>query len=255
MKELQLNPAACSAKRLLAAWRVLIGVWSPGHWDIPVTALKNYTKFIPPPPNPWLDVNKPPKGAPPAEVKAAEDDQAAKRRRKVAPRHLVRHVLRARINAAQSLSKFLSEIKRSDGDVRASAHLATRFGASTGTGITFCNGTGAAGMTPGCSAASQFLPVDGPTGTRSAKEVIKYLKEHGAQIRNLDDVGEGDWAAEHLSSGDEGVEVSDSYIFVSICWHSRNSCFDRMKRKLLSKYNLFPLDRISCVAGSGLPHS
>lgn len=211
----------CSAKRLLAAWRVLIGVWSPRRWDIPAASLKNYTKFVPPPPNPWLDVNKPPKDAPPPpEVNPTEEDKAAKRRRKVASRHLVRHVLRARINAAQSLSKFLSEIKHSDGKVRASAHLAARFGSSStafynGNSTRVSNGELAKVSTATCL----LLPVDGPTGTRSAKEVIRYLKDHGAQIGNLDDVGEGDWAAEHLSSGEDGAEVShlDIFVFLSVC--------------------------------------
>jgi len=208
------------AKRLLAAWRVLIGVWSPRRWDVPVASLKNYTKFVPPPPNPWLDVNKPPKDAPPlAEVKPMEEGKAAKRRRKVASRHLVRHVLRARINAAQSFSKFLSEIKRSDGKVRASAHLAARFGSSS-TAFYSGNSTQVSnGELAKASTACQLLPVDGPTGTRSAKEVIRYLRDHGAQISNLDDVGEGDWAAEHLSSGDEGAEdeeeVEEQVHFVS----------------------------------------
>lgn len=242
--------ATCSAKRLLAAWRVLIGVWGPRDWDIPVASLKNYTKFIPPPPNPWLDVNKPPKDAPPAEVKPAEESKPMQPVRQVASRHLVRHVLRARINAAHSLSKFLLEIKHSNGDVCASAHLAARFNSST----MFYNGDGAQAPcgegVKTCPPAYQFLPVNGPTRTRSAKEVIMYLKDHGAQIGNLDDVGEGDWAAEHLSSGDEGAEVSDSDC---PCIPLRTLTFtgfylDRMKRKLRSKSILFPLGRISLAA-------
>lgn len=192
---------------MIAAWRVLIGVWGPRDWDLPIASLKTYTKFTPPPPNPWLDVNKPPKDAPPpppAESNpTAEETKLSKPKRKVASRHLVRHVLRARISASQSLSKFLAEINRSGGDVRASAHLAARYSTSYG---------GASDVAKTAQESSQFLPVDGPTGVRSAREVVRYLKEHGAQIGDLDNASEGDWAAEHLSSGDEGGEVRRSYL-------------------------------------------
>lgn len=221
----------CSAKRLIAAWRVLIGVWGPRYWDLPVSSLKTYTKFIPPPPNPWLDVNKPPKDVKPASTSsetsskhsvtaAAKDVQtkpSEQQKRKIASRHLVRHVLRARISAAQSLSEFLAEVNHSDGDVRASAHLAARYPSS----IAFYDTNGkqtssAAGdLSKTGTAVYQFLPVDGPTKTRSAREVIKYLKDNGALIGGLDQIGEGDWAAEHLTSGDEGAEVRRSLLCLS----------------------------------------
>lgn len=172
-------------------------------------------------------MNKPPKDATPApslsdsapapkassKAVKADKSKSKTKRNKIASRHLVRHVLRARISASQSLSRFLAEIQRSDGDVRASAYLAARYPSS----IAFHDGngeqasTGASGeITHVGPAAYQFLPVNGPTKKRYAKEVVKYLKDHGAQIGDLDHVGEGDWAAELLSSGDEGTNVRET---------------------------------------------
>lgn len=201
-----------SAKRLLAAWRVLVGVWGPRTWDLPTSLLKNYTTFVPPKPNPWLDANKPvkeetgPTDASTDAPKTKTEKKVAEKKedlaKKVPSRALVRHVLRARIVASQSLSAFLAEVEKSGEDVPASSHLASQFGSS----ISFYEASGAQGepSAPTTPGLYKFLPTDGPIGTRSAKEVMKYLRDHGAHIEQLDTASEGDWAAVALSSGDEG---------------------------------------------------
>ncbi|KAF8322176.1 hypothetical protein DL93DRAFT_2072008 [Clavulina sp. PMI_390] len=218
------------AKRLIAAWRVLIGVWGPRAWDMPAASLEKVTKFVPPPPNPWLDVNKPPKEAPPTDAngnpdvkpvvkKPKEAAPKAPKKKKIASRHLVRHVLRARVRASQSLSLFLEEIAHSDGDVRASAHLAALYPSS----IAFYDVNGEQQDHPSISvvtdetpangvkvSGSQFLmSAQGPTKVRAAREVMHYLKEHGARVGALMDgaggsgMGEGAWAAAEASSGED----------------------------------------------------
>ena len=44
-----------SAKRLVAAWRVLVGVWAPKHWDLALPALTPYTVPRVPAESAWID--------------------------------------------------------------------------------------------------------------------------------------------------------------------------------------------------------
>lgn len=117
------------------------------------------------------------------------------KRRRLPSRRLIRHVLRARVVASRSLASFLAEVERSGQNVRASKHLAKRFGGS---------------LDPepqgDISGDGSFLAVNGPQGWRSSREVIAFLRSQGAQIAALDEEDEGDWAAGGLSSGDEGAE-------------------------------------------------
>jgi len=46
------------AKRLIAAWRILVGVWAPKQWDLSLAALSQYTTPETPPDNPWIDRQK-----------------------------------------------------------------------------------------------------------------------------------------------------------------------------------------------------
>ncbi|KAF9520307.1 hypothetical protein BS47DRAFT_1335910 [Hydnum rufescens UP504] len=195
------------AKRLVAAWRVLIGVWGPREWDLSLSALGTYTKVEPPPPNPWLDQNKP-RTPPPDLTKAQSGEPSAtasaptpaaaptpKPRKRLPSRRLIRHVLRARLNASQALATFLAEVERSGQNVRASLYLAKQFDGSYDTEPSEPQG-GELG----------FLMSDGPQGWRGSREVITFLRSQGARIAALQEQDEGDWAAGQLSSGDEGVE-------------------------------------------------
>ncbi|KAF8326546.1 uncharacterized protein EI90DRAFT_2999108 [Cantharellus anzutake] len=199
-------------KRVLAAWRILIGVWGPRKWDLSLTALKAYTKVEPPPPNPWLDQykeKKPPaagdSGSDPSQPPAPKKAKvvlgpAPKRRKRPSSRHLIRHVLRARLKAIQSLASFLGDVERSNGRVRASVHLAERFNS-------------ASDFSPLAEEDSKddgtFLAVDGPKGWRHGNEVLAYLRSKGARI-GPPPTEESEWVAEGLSSGDEGEGEDDA---------------------------------------------
>jgi len=196
-----------SAKRLVAAWRVLIGVWGPREWDLSLSALSTYTKVEPPPPNPWLDQNKPQTPTPdPTRAQSGEPSATAstptpaaaptpKPRKRLPSRRLIRHVLRARLNASQGLATFLAEVERSGQNVRASLHLAKQL-------------DGSYDMESSDPQDDElgFLMTDGPQGWRGSREVIAFLRSQGAKIVALKEEDEGDWAAGQLSSGDEGVE-------------------------------------------------
>ncbi|KAG8743994.1 hypothetical protein FRC12_014918, partial [Ceratobasidium sp. 428] len=48
------------AKRFMAAWRVLIGVWGPKRWDLSLTAVEPWTKPRERPPNEWIQQTQKP---------------------------------------------------------------------------------------------------------------------------------------------------------------------------------------------------
>jgi glycerol-3-phosphate O-acyltransferase / dihydroxyacetone phosphate acyltransferase len=185
----------------------LIGVWGPREWDLSLSALSTYTKVEPPPPNPWLDQNKPRMPTPdPTKAQSGEPSATAsaptpaaaptpKPRKRLPSRRLIRHVLRARLNASQALATFLAEVERSGQNVRASLHLAKQFDGPYNTEPSEPQ-DGELG----------FLIPDGPQAWRGSKEVITFLRSQRARIAALQEEEEGDWAAGQLSSGDEGVE-------------------------------------------------
>ncbi len=194
---------ACSGKRLLAAWRLLIGVWGPREWDLSLSALRAYSTVEPPPPNPWLDQYKQQATPTPSNANATLSTDGSKKtkidvspkhskRKRLGSRHFIRHVLRARLRAIESLSSFLKDVECSGGRVRASVHLAERFSPDL---VDDAKEEG--------TDSSGFLAVDGPKGWRDAKEVLAYLRSKGAVIEPSKEE-EGEWAAEALSSGDEG---------------------------------------------------
>lgn len=202
-------------KQLVAAWRVLIGVWGPRRWDMGPAALKAYMVPEIPPPNPWIDRPLTPvpgstsSTAQVAPKPNAEDIKPAPRRKKVASRSLVRHVLRARIEASQALAAFMEELERVSPRVRVSAHLGHLEGAKEDgyvSGVSSSDSgdyldAGAArsesgATTPGSSSGQEkraFL---------EGREVINYLRKCGARIAHQAQVS--DWAAAASSSDGEG---------------------------------------------------
>jgi 1-acyl-sn-glycerol-3-phosphate acyltransferase len=177
-----------SATRLLAAWRLLIGVWGPKRWDMSVSALIDYATIQPPPPNPWIKkpnkVSQDTKEADPTLAQTSSAEPEKKRRRVKAPsRRLIRHVLRARVAAAESLGQFLREVEKSGADVPASLHLAQSYSPT------------ATPDSPALMPASEGVEVyDGPQGKRNGREVIRFLRSRGAKIEELKEKQPGGWA-------------------------------------------------------------
>lgn len=109
-----------------------------------------------------------------APAPAAPSPTPEKKRKKprLPARRLVRHVLRARLVATQSLFSLLTELEREDGRVAASPHLALSYGAD---------------------------------GGRSAKEVIGFLRGKGARWEMVRERGDEFGV---LSSGEETEGVA-----------------------------------------------
>lgn len=194
-----------SAKRLVAAWRVLLGVWAPKRWDLSLQALAPYTTPYIPPVSAWID---PPKAtAAPSDVTPTVPDATIGRRKKrPATRRLIRHVLRARSDAARLLSAFFLELERSGNEVRASSHLAQTCGGRLPEG--------------GADLKGDALVYSEPWGWRDAREVVQFLRDKGAKIGELGRKVEGDWAAAASSDIDgegeeEEAEVEDKVVWVT----------------------------------------
>ncbi|KAI1794218.1 glycerol-3-phosphate-acyltransferase [Ganoderma leucocontextum] len=215
-----INHSYDRTKRLVAAWRVLVGVWAPKRWDLSRSAVAQYTVPRIPPENPWVDRTKlktksrpvtpsptPPLTAPststPANATARPSTGSGSGKRRRPPsRRLIRHVLSARVEAAKALASLFTQLDRApDGQrVRAAVHLAHAFGG---------------GVDPPEPTLERESPDDDvpavpePQGWRRAREVVAFLRTHGAKFRALEAPVEGDWAA--LSSdGDESESVSTS---------------------------------------------
>ena len=129
-------------KRLAAAWRVLIGVWAPKSWEYPLETLRQYTTTPIPPPNEWItetSSSKPSETRDPAHARGtmatgapAEPPATPSMRRKRRPRsgRVMKHLLRARIEAASALSSLIEQLDNGPPDkkVNASSHMARRYG-------------------------------------------------------------------------------------------------------------------------------
>lgn len=180
-------------KRLAAAWRVLIGVWTPKKWEYSLTALAQYTATPIPPANEWIAG----KSRVPAGV-ATEPPVSPQPYRARRPRsgRVMRHVLRARAEASRSLASFIGQLEAGSADkrVRASVHLARVYGGVEST-------TGASDISSTAESSPTFV------GWRHAREVISYLRGHGAKIAALERGIEVEWVALNsdgeLSSAEE----------------------------------------------------
>ncbi|TBU25160.1 glycerol-3-phosphate-acyltransferase [Dichomitus squalens] len=216
-----INVSYDRAKRLVAAWRVLVGVWAPKRWDLSLSAVAQYTVPRIPPENPWIDRSKAkatsrpvtpalsspsvtggpaesPASSTPTSTPAGPSTSAGSgpgRRRRPPSHRLIRHVLRARVEAAKALASLFAQLERApEGKhVCASVHLAQAFGGYVETP-----------KEPSRETSAGVETVPEPQGWRSAREVVAFLRSRGAKFRALEARVEGDWAA--LSSEGEGYE-------------------------------------------------
>ncbi|KAG6832040.1 hypothetical protein H0H87_003021 [Tephrocybe sp. NHM501043] len=200
-------------KRILAAWRVLVGVWVPRRWDLSAAALTQYTTPILPKENPWVDRPKTPEkhsrnssptpsspgSSSPTPSSKSESGNfvtgppvKARSRRRPPSRRLVRHVLKARVEAVKSLAIFFDNLQRAPPltQVKASVHLARSYGH----------------LVEVKSPETDALEVE---GWRDVHEVVQFLTQRGAKIPVLrSNADDGEWAA--LSSEGEGYTTADA---------------------------------------------
>ncbi|KAG1751287.1 uncharacterized protein EDB91DRAFT_1104513 [Suillus paluster] len=185
-------------KRVIAAWRVLVGVWAPRRWELSLSALSQYTTPLVPPENPWIDKNRANSSTPgtprslPTQITDEPPVKSARRRRPPS-RRIMKHLLRARGEAVKALAGFLTTLEASgeSKNVNASIHLAKRFGWVEENSITSASDNGGDGEV-----------LSDAKGYRQAREVIAFLRVRGAKIATLDRKIEGDWV---LSSDEDGT--------------------------------------------------
>ncbi|KAJ8078021.1 hypothetical protein PM082_000223 [Marasmius tenuissimus] len=205
------------AKRFIAAWRILIGVWAPKRWDLSLTALSQYTTPAIPKENPWVDKHKT-SNSTRADASSADESTPARKvphvlppspelvlprereppvttrpRRRPPTRRIMRHVLRSRLEAIKSLASFFEQLERA-GDrsklkVKASRHLAQIYGGLEGGATRF--------------GSDDDVHHHEEQGWRYATEVMAFLRKRGAKVPSLKHRAgtEEEWAA--LSSDGE----------------------------------------------------
>lgn len=170
-------------KRLVAAWRLLIGLWLPKRFEYNLPSfLSSSTLYAPDPPK---VAGLPPQTPP----------EKYTRPQRLPSRVLVRHVLRIRAEAARELATVLLELEASDVQVPAAFWLAHRFGGQV-------------------DRTEEALAVEGggewPRGSRSGGEVVGFLRGCGARLgkRRGGKEGQGEeeehWAAANSGNETEG---------------------------------------------------
>lgn len=144
-------------KRLVAAWRLVVGVWLPRDFEMPLPSfVAQYSLFAPDPPK----IAGLPPTTPP------EKYQKPKR---LSSRVLVKHILRVRAQAARELAELLLELENGE-EVMAQTWLAEEFGGKV------------LQQSQQVGVEEQLTGWVKQGGTRSGREVIQYLKSKGARL-------------------------------------------------------------------------
>ncbi len=178
-----------SFKRLIAAWRILVGVWAPNSGT---TSMEGLRKLLPATSEPF---GATPKGAMWAKGQSGPPPTAAKKvpAKHVPSRRLIRHVLRTRIEACRALESYLAELEREGGRIPARPWLAeaAAFGGEY--------------PTPKEHHEDGEEQDWNPEGSRDGKELVAYLRQQGARILASQHEEHGEWASDGggLTSGGE----------------------------------------------------
>mgnify|MGYP001355591927 CR=1 FL=1 len=205
------------AKRLLAAWRVLVGVWAPRRSELSMGALSHYLTPKTPKPNPWVEKKPAPLSASESSelegsTKTLERSQSltdlqlqkeppvkTRSARRPPSRRLVRHVLRARVEALNALASLFDQLEqqRETGTIRSSAHLVRQFGGTFGEAVK----------------DERTGEIREPQGVRAVSEVLAFLRQKGAKIPTLRDGRfKDDWVTATLSSENEGYSTTEERV-------------------------------------------
>lgn len=198
-----------------------MGVWAPKKWDFSLAALAPYTTPVFPKESEFIskpstksasatstqdqDSPKPPPPVLPLtpDLGLAEPPVQTRPKRRPPSRRIMRHVLRARVEAVKALAEFFEELRAQSAQsrgrggmrVKASVHLARLYGGVEAAAAPKMEGEGnGEGEGEG-------------EGWREAGEVIAFLTKRGAKIPQMRHVQvEGEWAA--LSSDAESDALS-----------------------------------------------
>ncbi|KAI5982765.1 hypothetical protein F5J12DRAFT_944409 [Pisolithus orientalis] len=178
-------------KRVIAAWQVLVGVWAPKRWDLPLAALAQYKTPHIPAESPWIERKNLSSPSLPAQ---ATEPSVSFRRKRPASRRIMRHVLYARGEAVRAIASFFAQLETGGDEKRvvASLHLARRFGS-----VEEVEAASEGGDSPGDEKTET-------KGYRRIGEVTAFLKSKGAKIPVLErEEIEGRWDA--ALSSEEGT--------------------------------------------------
>ncbi|KAJ7596003.1 glycerol-3-phosphate-acyltransferase [Mycena floridula] len=202
-------------KRFLAAWRVLVGIWAPRSWEMNMGQLEEFRRPVVPKESEWIGTKTTTKGdsskedvktsvllktpelstvtEPPPSISPLSSPSSLspssstpsrpplKTRKSKRPpsRRIMRHVLRARIEAVKALASFFEELERGGQAKRvgASEHLGRAFGGVERREM--MNET----TNPIKAEEEIKAKAEGDLiAWRSATEVISYLRKRGAKI-------------------------------------------------------------------------
>lgn len=173
---------------------MLVGVWMPKRWELSIAALQQYTTPLIPKESTFIDRPKAALKVLPSQT--TEPPVSSSPRRRPPSRRIMRHLLRARVEAIRALASFFAQLEKdNDKRVKASSHLARVYG-------------GEIHHAEVQESWEEVQPEFQPTGWRNAREVVGFLRKHGAKIPSLGHDIEGEWAA--LASDAEGDASSTS---------------------------------------------
>ncbi|KAL4078255.1 hypothetical protein V8B97DRAFT_1865729 [Scleroderma yunnanense] len=173
-------------KRVIAAWQVLVGVWAPKRWDLSLAALSQYTTPYIPAASPWVNGS----GSSTPSLPAQTTEPPILPRKKPASRRIMRHVLRARVQAVRAVASFFTalDVEGGEKEVLASVHLARHFGRVEEIKV------------KGEGRQSLDTEIIETKGYRHAREVSAFLTAKGAKIPVLE---QGEIEGEYVLSGEE----------------------------------------------------
>ena len=213
IREALAEPYFFRAKRFVATWRVLVGVWTPKRWDLSLGALSQFMTPKIPPPNQWIDRSRvpksdaeestPPRPSSPTDLQLQKEPPVKTRSARRPPsRRLVRHVLRARVEAVNAIASLFDQLEQAGGSakttMRSSPHLAEAFGGSVAPQKVADSSNESGGSS------------DSYEGYRAVKEVVAFLRQKGAKIPTLRHGRlEGNWAAALSSEGEDNYTTTD----------------------------------------------
>ncbi|WVN90869.1 uncharacterized protein L203_106112 [Cryptococcus depauperatus CBS 7841] len=187
-------------KRLIAAWRLLVGVWLPRDYEMPLPSfVDHYSLFAPDPPK----IAGLPPTTPP------EKYQKPKR---LSSRVLVKHVLRVRAQASKELAELLSDLEKGE-EVYVQSWLSKEFG-----------GKLLYDLQPEEEVPNGYVQQG---GRRNGREVLSYLRGNGAKVPYIS----GEIAGASNGVENEADQKRLFYLFILVT--GRHVCLFNLHPSLL----------------------
>ncbi|CED83161.1 Phospholipid/glycerol acyltransferase [Phaffia rhodozyma] len=194
------------ARKLVATFRILLGIWCPPSWDIILTPPSQASSSS----STDATISSPTSPRPTSPLPPPYEPNPTR----IPSRRLVRQVLRARLKASKSLESYLLSLESGDDKVPASAYLATSFitdpvneqalSPSASASASSSDSTGSLGSSFDIVGGKQ-----GGNGERLGKEVVTFLRDAGARIIKgaAGELADTHWLEDENGSGEEKKEI------------------------------------------------